>query len=161
MKYTIGILKNNNHKEGVKVFDNLTGKFEFISLQHAKEKLLAGENIIGLKLKNRTNYRRPEIIYTYCFLQEYFYDTRRLPVVDTENNTLVPGVPVVIGRIGTGGNMKYIIVDSSEEIKLISGEELDVVKPVGYSNGHLIRSCKNIYMTLGEFTSSCRVDVKV
>lgn len=160
MKYTIGILKNNNHKEGVKVFDNSTGKFEFISLQHAKEKLIAGENIVGLKLKNRTNYRRPEIVYTYVFLQEYFYDTRKLPVVDTENNTLVPGVPVVIGRIGTT-DMKYIIVDSSEEIKLISGEELDIIKPVGYSNGHLIRSCKNIYMTLGEFTSSCRVDVKV
>lgn len=160
MKYVVGILKNNTHKEGVKVFDNSTGKFEFISLQHAKEKLLAGENIIGLKLKNRTNYRRPEIVYTYVFLQEYFYDTRRLPVVDTENNILVPGVPVVIGRIGTV-DMKYIIVDSSEEIKLISGEELDVIKPVGYSNGRIIRSCKNIYMTLGEFTSSCSVDVKV
>ncbi len=160
MKYVVGIVKNNNKKEGVKVFDNLTGKFEFISLQHAKEELLAGETIVGLKLKNRTNYRRPEIVYTYCFLQEYFYDTRRLPVVDTENNTLVPGVPVVIGRIGTV-DMKYIIVDSSEEIKLISGEELDVVKPVGYSNGRIIRSCKNIYMTLGEFTSSCHVDVKV
>lgn len=161
MKYVVGILKNNTHKEGVKVFDNSTGKFEFISLQHAKEKLLAGETIIGLKLKNRTNYRRPEIVYTYVFLQEYFYDTRKLPVVDTENNILVPGVPVVVGKIGVGSSVKYIIVDSSEEIKLISGEELDVIKPVGYSNGHLIRSCKNIYMTLGEFTSSCRVDVKV
>lgn len=161
MKYTIGILKSDNKKEGVKIFDNSTGKFEFISLQHAKEKLLAGENIIGLKLKNRTNYRRPEIVYTYVFLQEYFYDTRKLPVVDTENNTLVPGVPVVVGKIGVGSSVKYIIVDSSEEIKLISGEELDVVKPVGYSNGRIIRSCKNIYMTLGEFTSSCHVDVKV
>ena len=160
MKYVIGILKSDNKKEGVKVFDNSTGKFEFISLQHAKEKLLAGETIVGLKLKNRTNYRRPEIVYTYVFLQEYFYDTRKLPVIDTQNNTLVPGVPVVIGRIGTT-DMKYIIVDSSEEIKLISGEELDIIKPVGYSNGRIIRSCKNIYMTLGEFTSSCRVDVKV
>ena len=160
MKYVVGILKNNNHKEGVKVFDNSTGKFEFISLQHAREELLAGKNIVGLKLKNRTNYTRPDIVYTYCFLQEAFYDTRKLPVVDTENNTLVPGAPVVIGRIGTT-DMKYIIVDSQENVQLISGEELDVVKPVGYSNGRIIRSCKNIYMTLGEFTSSCRVDVKV
>lgn len=161
MKYVVGILKSDNKKEGVKVFDNSTGKFEFISLQHAKEKLLAGENIIGLKLKNRTNYRRPEIVYTYVFLQEYFYDTRKLPVIDTQNNTIVPGVPVVIGKIGVGNDMKYIIVDSQENVQLISGEELDVIKPVGYSNRRIIRSCKNIYMTLGEFTSSCRVDVKV
>ena len=153
-KYITGIILDNNKKVGVALYNLETRKVELKSLTATIEKFLQGRKIIGLKNNKQTVFKVKGATFVeknYPQLAKHYYDTTRLPIIDCNGKVIKEGVGVCIGTIGTDDIKKYIIVNSSGELKYLSKEEVIKEKPVGTINGKIIKDCKNVYMTLEEF----------
>lgn len=159
-RFVVGLIKDNrNRPVGVAVFNVITKSIEINAINNLESRLLAGEDIKGLKVTTEIYYYEKTNEYKAkdCIkvIHNRYYNTSKLPVIDSEGNVIKQGVGVCIGSIGANTLKRYIVVNTKGDINYLDESAVRKQLPVGliYYGDRLVlgKECRNIYMTKEEF----------
>lgn len=164
-RFVVGLIKDNRNRPiGAAIFNVITKSIEINAINNLESRLLAGEEIKGLSTTTKISYYGDANNYTFKdyikVIHNRYYDTSKLPIIDSAGNVIKQGVDVCIGSIGADTLKKYIVVNTEGEINFLNEREVRKKLPVGlidYGDRLVLsKECKNIFMSTEEFNNLTR-----
>lgn len=137
--FIIGVVYGINEKgkevlEAVQLYNPDTKQSSIESLRNIKQRVLDGQNVVGVRLKAVKRYSTKEeefVVNEVLVLNKTIYNCNKLSKLNGKGEVLEKGKEVVIGTKKIGNQLKYMIINNSLEIKCLDKEEVIKGKYVG------------------------------
>lgn len=125
--------KNKQYLEALNLYDRKNKKGYMQSVEKVMQRFLAGEPIVGIKVKTTTvfDYKMQDFKIINHPQLSRIYDYRQLSVIDNTGKVLKQGKDVIIGIKVVDGAEKCVVVNNSYEERILDKQEAIKNKLIG------------------------------